>query len=344
MKTCFLSQTLSLVLQADRKDFGAVQRALNTTLEMLQDISKTRESKHLKSSQISAEIINQLNDFEEQNVISRGTRKRERVENSITAAEFHTQIIKPFLLALIDEIKDAFDMSSIAPVEALLSIDPGSIPDLNHRYFSMYGTDAIKTLFQFYGTSKDDTYQGHKVFATGLFTGATKESLELEYGGYKNYVSNRKNVLREEFNSKKKALTIHFNNIKADKNKSNRILKSVERELKDIEAKRKSPLNDLDGVIKPAFPNVKILLRLLVLIPQSEAVVEKGFSKMKLNMTDKRANLDPKSNESLMRISFKSNVLCSEEINEIIRIWSSQRNRSIFFTRNITVLFYFRSC
>ena len=152
-------------------------------------------------------------------------------------------------------------MSSIAPVEALLSIDPESIPDVNHRDFSMYGFDAIKTLFQFYGTSKEDTYQGHKVFATGLFTGATKESLELEYGGYKNYVSNRKNVLREEFNSKKKALTTHFNNIKADKNKSNRILKSVERELKDIEAPFKSPLSTLDllndGVIESAFANVK---------------------------------------------------------------------------------------
>ena len=49
-------------------------------------------------------------------------------------------------------------------------------------------------------------------------------------------VSNRKNVFREEFNSKKKALPTHFNNIKADKNKSNRILISVERELKDIKA------------------------------------------------------------------------------------------------------------
>ena len=327
-----ITNTLSLVLQADRKDFCAVQRALNTTLEMLQDISENPESKHLKSSQISAEIINQLNDFEEQNVISRGKRKRRRVENSTTAAEIHTH--QTISLALIDEIKGAFDMSSIAPVEALLSIDPESILDVNHRDFSMYGTDAIKTIFQFYGTSKEDTYLGHKVFATGLFIGATKESLELEYGGYKNYVSNRKNVLREKFNSKKKALTTHFNNIKADKNKSNSILKSLEIELKDIEAKCKSPLNALDllndGVIESAFPNVKILLRLLVLITQSEAVVERGFSKMKLIMTNERTNLDPRNLESLMRISFKSNALCSEEINEIIRIWSSQRNRRIF--------------
>ena len=91
-------------------------------------------------------------------MISRGTRKRARVENSTRTAKFHTQIIKPFLLALIDEIKGAFDMSSIAPVEALLSIDPESIPDVNHRDFSMHGTDEIKTMFQFYGTSKEDTY------------------------------------------------------------------------------------------------------------------------------------------------------------------------------------------
>ena len=119
-----ITNTLSLVLQADRKDFGAVRRALNSNLEMSQDISENLESKHLKRSQISAEIINQLNDFQEQNAISRGTRKRARVENSTTAAGFYTQIIKSFLLALIDEIQGAFDMSSIAPVEALLSIDP----------------------------------------------------------------------------------------------------------------------------------------------------------------------------------------------------------------------------
>ena len=120
------------------------------------------------------------------------------------------------------------------------------------------------------------------------------------------------------------------------------------RELKDIEAKCKLPLNALDllndGVIESAFPNVKILLRLLALIPQLEAVVERGFSKMKLIMTNKRTNLDPKSLQSLMRISFKSNALCSQEIKEIIRIWSSQRTQRIFLTRNITVLFYFRSC
>ena len=86
---------------------------MNTTLEMLQDISEYRESKDLKSSPISAGIINQLNDFEEQNVIARGTRKQTRLENSTTAAEFYTQIINPFLLAfLLDCIQYVIHCSS----------------------------------------------------------------------------------------------------------------------------------------------------------------------------------------------------------------------------------------
>ena len=105
----------------------------------------------------------------------------------------------------------------------------------------------------------------------------------------------------------------------------------------NFEANCKSPLNALDllddGVIESAFPNVKILLQLLVLIPQPKAVVERGFSKMKLIMTDKRTNLDPKSLESLMRISFKSSALCSKEqcyfISDLADILFSQQVYSL---------------
>ena len=45
-----ITNTLSLVLQSDRKDFGAVRRALHTAINMLQDISANPNSKHLKFS------------------------------------------------------------------------------------------------------------------------------------------------------------------------------------------------------------------------------------------------------------------------------------------------------
>ena len=71
--------------------------------------------------------------------------------------------------------------------------------------------------------------------------------------------------------------------------------------------KVKSPVTAIgllaDSVLTSAFPNIYILLRLYVLVPQSEAVVERGFSRMKLTMNERRTNLDQKSLEALMRIS-----------------------------------------
>ena len=85
-----------------------------------------------------------------------------------------------------------------------------------------------------------------------------------------------------------------------------------------------------DSVVESAFPNIQKLLCLYVLIPQSEAVVESGFSKMKLIMNDKRTRLEPESLDSLMRISYNSEPLSSEEVNTIINVWKTSRSCNIF--------------
>ena len=85
-----------------------------------------------------------------------------------------------------------------------------------------------------------------------------------------------------------------------------------------------------DSVVESAFPNIRKLLRLYVLLPQSEAVVERGFSKMKLIMTDKRTRLEPESINSLMRISYNSGPLSTEEVNAVIDVWKTSRSRRIF--------------
>ena len=59
-------------------------------------------------------------------------------------------------------------------------------------------------------------------------------------------------------------------------------------------------------MVESAFPYIRKLLHLYVLILQLEAVVERGFSKMKLMMTDKHTRLEPESLDSLMRISYNS--------------------------------------
>ena len=83
-------------------------------------------------------------------------------------------------------------------------------------------------------------------------------------------------------------------------------------------------------MVESTFPNIGKLLRLYVLIPQSEAVVERGFSNMKLIMTDKRTRLEPESLDFLMRISYNSEPLSAEEVNAVIDVWKTSRSCRIF--------------
>ena len=70
-----ITNTLSLVLQSDRKDFGAVRRAMASTLSILRDMSTDSNSVHLKSFKSHGEVMAQLDNFNRKNVASRGTRK-----------------------------------------------------------------------------------------------------------------------------------------------------------------------------------------------------------------------------------------------------------------------------
>ena len=94
----------------------------------------------------------------------------------------------------------------------------------------------------------------------------------------------------------------------AQKYKPTREIKAIEREIVETKGKILVPVTPLDllddSVMESAFRNIRKLLRLYVLIPQSEAVVEGGFSKMKLIMTDKRTRVEPESLDTLMRISY----------------------------------------
>ena len=63
-------------------------------------------------------------------------------------------------------------------------------------------------------------------------------------------------------------------------------MKVTEAELSEI--KKKPVENLLDTVLFAAFPTIQRLLKVYVIVPFSEAVVERGFSKMNLIMTKKR--------------------------------------------------------
>ena len=111
-------------------------------------------------------------------------------------------------------------------------------------------------------------------------------------------------------------------------------MKAIEVELSEIKKKMCSPVaieNLLDDtVLSTAFPTIWRLLKVYVIIPFSEVVVERGFSKMNLIMTKKRCPLDSINLETLMWISFRKKKLEGHEIEEVIDIWKNTKNRVIF--------------
>ena len=198
-------------------------------------------------------------------------------------------------------------MLCIQPVEALMALDPSSIAASNDYLFLMYGENDISTAFDFYGKPAEDDYEEHKSYSPPLLN-CTLDSLKLEYGGYKTYVATRKNKVTGELELQLKSLNAKLICANAQKYKPTWEIKVIEREIVEAKGKILAPVTALDllddSVVESAFPNIRKLLRLYVLLPQSEAVVERGFSKMKLIMTDKRTRLEPESLDSLMRISY----------------------------------------
>ena len=71
-------------------------------------------------------------------------------------------------------------------------------------------------------------------------------------------------------------------------------------------------------------------LLLYLLVPQSGAVSERGFSHMKMIMTGKRTNLDLESLEALICLSHRNKSFSAEEVNNIIEIWQSCCSQQIF--------------
>ena len=59
-------------------------------------------------------------------------------------------------------------------------------------------------------------------------------------------------------------------------------------------------------------------------MPMSEAIIEKGFSKIGQIMTKKRTALDDSSLETLMRISYHKQSLNTNEVKQVLELWRNQ--------------------
>ena len=138
----------------------------------------------------------------------------------------------------------------------------------------------------------------------------TQNSKLLGFRNLKSYVSKQKIALSQEYTGKKIfEVKIWLSN--AHKYKTRNRLRELEDELYIFAWKVNDPLSteDLlkDTVVETAFPNIQLLLKIYLLILSSEAVVERGFSKMSQLITKKRTSLEDNGLEMLMRISYHKN-------------------------------------
>ena len=133
-------------------------------------------------------------------------------------------------------------MSCIEPVEALTALDPSSIPASNDYLSLMYGENDISTAFDFYGKQADD-YEGHKSTSPPLLN-CTLNSLKLEYGGYKTYVTTRNNKVKGDLELQLKSLNAKLICANIQKYKPTREIKVIEREIAETKGKILAPVND----------------------------------------------------------------------------------------------------
>ena len=197
-----------------------------------------------------------------------------------------------------------------------------------------YGTHDICVLFEFYGNAKEDNFLGHRTVSVPLLSCATKESVLLEYGGYMAYVAKQLAEATQKYRIKLRDQETHLLAASADKRKPKKVLIKYEAEVEATKTKLETPLSVIDlladEVIKQAFPSIYRLLKIYLLIPHSEAVVERGFSKMKLIMTKKRTDLDSKNLDALMRLSYNNEKLTDLDVSCIIDTWKGKKIRRIF--------------
>ena len=271
--------------------------------------------------------------MEMRSTVSGGTRKQAKIDQTISMNEFHDEVIKPFIEALVAEISSAFDISDLPVLEAFLKLDPTSLPEIEDELFSSYGEKELKVLHDFYGNDASDEYKGRKVRCERLLF-CPFEALMVEFNSYKAYIDTQKKEVRIQAKAKERSLNSRLLIIQTNRYATKKSLKKIQSEIENIQKKIADPISVEDVLSDEAvcigFPNVRRLLAIYILIPHTEAVVERGFSKMGQIMTKKRCTLDDSSLDMLMRISYRKEPLRDAEIKEITDIWKSTKDRRIF--------------
>ena len=96
-----VANILSLLLQSDKKDLSVIARSVNAVIEILKNIGENIDTNHLKNFNNANKIIEKIEIYERQNIVSFGTHKCQKQDHNLTKDIFHKKVIKPFIDELI---------------------------------------------------------------------------------------------------------------------------------------------------------------------------------------------------------------------------------------------------
>ena len=200
----------------------------------------------------------------------------QKQDHNLTKDIFHKKVIKSFIDELIKEMKNAFDISNLPVLNAFLKIDAQKIPNKDSLLFENYGVKEVTLCIAFMEKVKKTAFKG----------GQFERMLYMIPNFYAFYWSLA--ILQVMFVKKRSTLTRIFGEGKifkvhdlfnARKCNTRKRLKEIKDILSLIAEKVHNPVSveDLlqDSVIETAFPSMQRLLKIYVLIPMTEAIVER---------------------------------------------------------------------
>ncbi|XP_078327996.1 zinc finger MYM-type protein 1-like [Crassostrea virginica] len=155
---------LSLYLQEQDINFTTLPMHVKETTDILHELIGKYQENQLDETEFLKvrDLFTEINDRTD---LARRMRDRDRDE--MTPETFLGRIGIPLIYDLIQEIEDAFCTG--APVLSSFGVlDPRNLPDTVEK-LSDYGQDEIQKIADFYGSPKDDAFQGHRIQVRALF-------------------------------------------------------------------------------------------------------------------------------------------------------------------------------
>ena len=164
---------------------------VNTVLGTLKVMGDNREINHLKNFNNADKITQRIENYQKQNIASWRIHKHQNKDHNLSKGDFHTTVVKPFIYALIEEMKGAFDTSNLLVLNAFLKLDLWDLLDRDSLWSESYCEEELNVLHDFYGIGKQDMFQG-KMVEGDTFYDAQFLALLLEFRNFKSYVSQQK--------------------------------------------------------------------------------------------------------------------------------------------------------